>query len=327
MKIIKPSLAALALTAAAVTAGCSDDAGSDGELTIALFSQVDVDLAHEGLDAFKKQFTEKSGLDADEIEWVEKNAQGESGRCQTIARELASSDIDGVAVVGTPCIVAMAAASREIPIFPIAMSDPVGAKVAKSLEEPGTNVTGSTRGTDAAPFLDEILRAEPAPESIGIVFDQSNPSVTGWVDSLEDAVKAAGIDWVGKGVTSADQIPATVRSVVPQVDAVVLAPDGLLATAAPVVASTAQRAKVPVFTSGIGRTDVPGIVAEVGPTFTDMGNTAADIAVSVIIDGKDPREVPFLEPVRLLWTINEESIAEDGLTLPDDILSSATKVG
>lgn len=322
-------LAGASVVAMSALAACGggDGESSDTKYKIALFSQVDVDLAHEGLDAFQKEFLSKAGLEASDVEWVEKNAQGDSARCQTIARELADSDLDGAAIIGTPCIIAMATVDKETPIFTIAVSDPVGAKVAESVAEPGMNVTGSTRGTDAAPFLDEVLKVTPTAESIGIVYDQANPSVTGWVDSLEAAADAAGLTFVGKSVTSADQIPAVVRSVVPQVDAMIIAPDGLLATAAPVVASTAQRAQVPVYTSGIGRTDVPGIVAEIGPTFTDMGEAAADIAVRVIVDGEDPGSIAFAEPIKLLWTVNEGSIEATGITVPADILASATKVG
>lgn len=320
--------AASALLALSTLSACgsgSDDAGSD-PLKVALFSQVDVPVAHEALDAFKQEFIKSSGRDPDSITWIEKNAQGESARCQTIARELSTSDIDGVAVVGTPCIVAMAGVDKQVPIFPIAMSDPIGAKVAKSLDEPGTNVSGSTRGTDAGPFLDEVLKATPAPKTIGIVYDQSNPSVTPWVDSLEAAAKAKGLGYVGKGVTSPDQIPATVRTVVPQIDTMILAPDGVLATAAPVIASTASKAGVPVFTSGIGRTDVAGIVAEIGPTFADMGALAAGVAIKVIIDGDKPASIPFVEPENLLWTVNEKSADDDGVSIPAAILASATKV-
>lgn len=314
--------AILSLTILVGCSGNSDD-GESQSLRIGLFSQVDVPATRSAMEAFRKTFSAAEGVKGKEIEWVEKNANGDPQKCQTIARELSSQNLDAVAIMGTPCVVAMASVDKKTPILAVAIADPVGAKLAASLDAPGGNVSGSVRGDDATPFLADVLKVQPAPKSLGIVYDQSNPAVTPWVNSLEQATAAQGMKLEAKGVTAASEVAAAIRTIVSQVDAIVVAPDGMLAGAMPVVGSTAHRQKVPVFTTGIANTGNTGVVAEIGPSFEDMGAIAAEIAIEVVVQGKDISAEPFRKPERLFWTVSRSAAKDTGVTIPQDIMDSA----
>jgi putative tryptophan/tyrosine transport system substrate-binding protein len=58
--------------------------------------------------------------------------------------ELINSKVDIILAANAPAAVAAAHATKTVPIVMLAVNDPVGLSLVKSLEHPGTNVTGTT---------------------------------------------------------------------------------------------------------------------------------------------------------------------------------------
>lgn len=321
---------ALVAVSAAALAGCGGGSadGSDDTVRVGLISQVRIPATEAEYDAFKKAFIDGADVDADKIEWVEQYAEGDSEKCPVIARSLASKDLDVIAAIGTPCVVAMAAVDKKTPIIALGIGDPVAAGVAESLDAPGGNVTGSVRGVDAAGPLDEFLTITPAFGSLGLIYDQSNESVVAWADSLEEASAAKGIELTKHGVTAVDQVGPASRTLFKDVDAVVLGPDGLMSGAIAVVAAEGLDATVPVYTSGLDTApETLGIVADVGASNPELGQIGAAAALDIVFNDATPGEVPFEAGSELEWRVNEKSAQEVGVTIPADALDSARIMG
>jgi len=309
-------------------AGSGSTAGPEKTVRVGLISQVRIPATEAEYDAFKKAFIAGADVDAEHIEWVEQYAEGDSEKCPVIARSLASKDLDLIAGIGTPCIVAMAAVDKTTPIIALGIGDPVAAGVAKSLDAPGGNVTGSVRGVNAAGPLDAFLTITPAFSTVGLIYDQSNESIVAWAESLEKACADKGITLKKHGVTAVDQVGTVARSMVKDVDAVVLGPDGLMSGAVAVVAAEALGAKIPVYTSGLDTApETLGIVADVGASNPELGEIGADAALQIVFQGKDAGSVPFKAGSQVEWRVNKKSAEEVGVTIPSDTLETAKILG
>jgi putative ABC transport system substrate-binding protein len=325
------AIAALALLLVLV-AGCGDD--DDGDATaaagetpadgdsakVAIFSIASDTLLEDLVAGFKEEFLAETGLAPEQVEWVEENAQGDPGLIQGIARTLADDDsLDMIVALGTPVVMAVAENETETPIIAVAMGDPVGAGVAESLDEPGGNVTGSIDYVDPADILAQLEKVEPAPTSIGTIYDPSNQNMQVWVGALEEAVAEAGVQLETASIAAAADVSAAARSLKGKVDALLIGPDALVITGLPAVSEAAVDAGQGIYLVG-GDPTTPGVVATLGPDYPELGRSAGAVAAEVHA-GADPGSVPFGRPGSIEWGVNAATVAELQLTLPAEASS------
>lgn len=177
LKVMGASFLSLALLAAC---GTSDDnekeaetGGDDGEGAAEML-QVGISqyAPHPSLDAATEGFKdaiEESDLN---VEFDDQNAQGDPNNAATIAQNLAGDEADLIFANATPSAQAALNATNEIPILFTSVTDPIGAGLIESMEEPGGNVTGtSDTHPDAIPNTVTFIAEETDAETIGLIFD------------------------------------------------------------------------------------------------------------------------------------------------------------
>lgn len=315
----------LAATTLLALGACADDTPAGGGTTSAAGEPIDVGVflvasaavLDEVIGGFKDQFLKASGRSADEVTWVERNAQGDPSLIQSIARELADQDLDLLVVVGTPAVLAVAEIEKDVPIIALAMGDPVGAGVAESLDAPGGNVTGSIDYIDPGQVLDEMLRVTPRPARLGTVYDPANQNLQVWVADLKKALASRDLTLTEATVATPAEVDAASRSLDGRVDAILIGPDAAVIGSIPAVAATARRAAVPLYLVG-GDASEPGVLATLGPNYAELGALAGDVAAEVD-SGTPAGEVPFARPGAIEWQVNAETAATLGVTVPADV--------
>ena len=137
--------AAAVLAAAALTgmAGCggSSDSKADGAKKHVAVIQI---MQHGSLDAANQGVIDqlaKRGYTADKIEIDQQNAQGDQSNLKNIASRFKNAKPDVIIAISTPAAQSVANEIANVPIVGIAITDYVQAKLVKSNEAPGTNVT------------------------------------------------------------------------------------------------------------------------------------------------------------------------------------------
>lgn len=322
------ALAALLLAAGALAAcGGSDDqdgAATSGDaasepIRVGIFELAELELTHEivqrATDRIREAFPDR------EVIVETKNAQGDTTLVQSIARDFAQSDNDIFLVEGTDAVIALANQERERPIIGLAMSDPVGAKVARSVEQPGGNVTGSIDFVPPGILFDAILSVDPAPERIGTIFNPASPNNTAWIEQARAAAEERGVEFVEATIANANDISTAARSLAGRVDAILLSPDAVVTTGTPAVASVALRNRIPLYLTNGDARDV-GVLAQLGPNYDNVADVGGDVAVEVL-KGADPAETAFAEPSSsALWTVNEQTLERLDVTLPPEAHAS-----
>lgn len=308
-----------------VTSGAGAAEAPPTTVKIALFRNADAPVLDPEFEGFKETFIKESGLSPDNVTWIKKNAHGSTNACTTIARQLKGMELDGIAVAGTTCIVAMSAQDQVTPVFALGMGHPVGAGVAKTIDQPGANVTGSWRGEgNAGPVVEAISTLEPEIKTLGIMYASANESTAIWVKRAEETAQKLGMKTRIIGVTSTTDVVKAARTLTDEIDAFLLPPDGVIAAGLPGVSAVAIKAGVPVYTSGLVITGpVKGVVADYGKSYYDMGALAAQNAVKVIMDGADPATTPFRAVHQYTWHINGKAAAKYEVTFPDEVNETA----
>ena len=96
------------------------------------------------LDVFKQGLTELGYVEGKNIR-IEYREAVLDGEYHAVMAELVNQKVDVILAANVAATVAAAKATNTIPVVMMAVFDPVGVGVVKSLEHPRTNVTGTTR--------------------------------------------------------------------------------------------------------------------------------------------------------------------------------------
>lgn len=318
------ALGAVLAGAAAVTlaAGCGSSGGSSrggsasGPVTVPVFEVAQADVVTQLESAFKKEMTAK--LAPRKVIFKVSNANGDSSLIQSIARDLSRSHPTLIAVIGTPAVIAMAQQDKRDPIIALAMGDPVGSKVATSLDHPGGNVTGTIDFIDPAKLVDQLEEVRPAPAKIGTIYDASNENSQVWVKQLRASVaKRPGVRLVEATVAGTGDVQNAARSLLGRADTILIGPDATAAAAISTIGAVALPRGIPVYLTS-GDASVRGVLATLGPNYAALGAAAADLGVKVV-DGTSPAVIPFGQPGALTWDVNSVTLSKLKVTLPSDV--------
>lgn len=321
-----PTALLAALTAAGLAlAGCSatpSSTSTDGtSYTIGVFELAQADLIDSVVAAFEKSVKKELGSDVT-VTFDLQNANGDQSLTTSLARDFASSDDDAFAVIGTPAVIALAQQIKDKPIFALAMGDPVGAGLAKSLDEPGGNVTGSIDYVEPALLLDKMLKIQPDLTSVGTVYDPSNQNMQVWVKALKKAAAEDDLTVTEATISGSSDVAQAARSLNGRADSVLIGPDATVIAGLDAVTAAATGSGTPLYISG-GDASVAGVLASIGPDYPLTGTSAGKIAAKVLL-GADPATTAFAVPTGLDVTINGATAKQLDLTIAQDVLDSAT---
>ena len=280
---------------------------------------------HPALDAASEGFmdglAELGYEEGKDVEFIIKNAQGNSDTCRTIADKFKQDRVDLILAVATPNAQAAANVIEEIPIVITAITDPVVAGLAESLERPGGNISGTT---DMNPIEEQIALARnflPEAGSLGIIYNAGEDNSVVQVDIAKEVAPTYNFQLVEATVTNSSEVNQAAFSLIGKVDAIYIPTDNAVASAISTVVKVANSAKIPVIGSERAHVE-QGAVATFGIDYYLLGKQTAQIA-DEIFKGKSPGEIPIEGSSDLKLIINKGAAATLGLTIPQELLGAA----
>ena len=265
-----------------------------------------------------KGFKEGENL---EIEVV--NAQTEMAKATQIAQSFASSGKDLVCGIATPSAQALYAACAEkgIPVIFNAISDPVGAKLAKSETEVMPGITGVSDKLPVEDQLKLIREILPDAKKIGIIYTTGEANSVSTIEEYKKLAPQYGFEIVDKGITKQAEIPQVMDVILTQVDCISNLTDNTVVAALGVVLEKANAAKIPVFGSEEEQVK-NGCIASAGLDYIKLGIQAGEMAANVL-NGTSIDTIPFETLKETKYTFNEEAAKALGITISSETLSKA----
>ena len=328
MALHRPMSRATFLTAVAVTAslaltGCSsgdgDSAGGDETYTIGINQLVQHPALDSATAGFKQAFDD-AGI---EVEFQEKNANGEQATALTIAQQFAGQDLDLALAVATPAAQAMAQNITKFPLLFTAVTDPVKAELVSSMQAPGENITGTS---DAAPLdkqLELLKQLVPDARKVGIVYASGEVNSQVQVDEAKQAAGGMGLEITTQTVTTVNEIQQAVEAL-GDVDAIYVPTDNMVVSGISSLVQAAEDKKIPVIAAESGAVE-GGAAATLGIDYTTLGRQTGEMAIRILRDGADPATMPVETATEFTYVVNEKAAKRQGVTIPEDILAKAEK--
>lgn len=299
-------------------------AQADETKTVAITQIVEhpaLDAVHQGV---KDELAERGYNEGDNLELMHESAQGNSAIASQIARKFVGDQPDVIVAIATPSAQTAAAATRNIPVVFSAVTDPVAAKLVKSLEAPGANITGVSDMLPLDRHLDMVLRVVPDAKTVGTVYNPGEANAVALVELLEERLEARGLKLEKAAATKTSEVLGAARSLSDKVDAIYLTTDNTVISAAEAVISVGERAKIPVFAADTATVE-RGAVAAMGFNYYDLGRQTGAM-VARILEGAAPADIPVETVEKLELFVNPAAAERMGVTLDDDLISEAAKV-
>ncbi len=285
-------------------------------------------VEHPALDACRKGVIDKlKELGYEEgknVKYDIQIAQGNIATANQIAKKFIGDKKDLIVAIATPTAQAVANLTKTTPIVISAITDPVGAKLVKSLEKPGGNITGTT---DMSPVKDQIAlfeRLKIPVKRLGVIYNSGEANSRTLVEILKSVAKQKGIVVVEATVTNSSGVLMAAKSLVGKVDGIYIPTDNTVVSALESVLQVSYENKIPVIT---GDTDsvVRGALASLGMDYYKLG-LQTGVIVGRILKGEKPSNIPVETLKDLDLFINEATAQKLGIKIDPELLKSAKKV-
>ena len=315
MKALSKLMAAI--MASSLLFGCSSS-GSTEIPTIGVAQLVSHTSLNTIRDAFTDQMEELGYEDGENINYDFADASGQTSNLNSIMSQYQDENAAVVVAIATPTAQAAANISEEIPVVFSAVSDPVGAGLVDSLEEPGGNITGTSDEVQVDQILDLALQLVPEAKTVGFLYNASEANSVSNLESAKEYCDQKGLTLVEGTGSNLTELQSSASVLCEQVDILFAPNDNTVASGMAALSQIALDAQTPFFVGADSMVQDGGL-ATVGIDYEELGIETANM-VDAILNGEDPSEMPvkvFKDDLNIY--INQSALDQLGLTLPEEI--------
>lgn len=287
---------------------------------------------HGSLDNCRRGFLEglaEEGISAEagNLEIDFQNANADTGAAAQIADKFVSENVDLICAIATPSAATCfnAAQDRSIPVIYTAVSDPVASQLANA---DGTNPGQITGTSDALPVeaqLKLIRAMQPDAVRIGILHTTSETNSDSTLQTYRELAPAYGFEIIDAGITSTADLAQALDVLLPQVDCTTNLTDNTVVQNLPLVLEASAEAGKPCYGSEIEQVR-SGCAASEGIEYVELGRQTGRMAAKVLKGEAAAQDIPFEIIGSSFLYVNEEALAQFGLTLPAELAGRAIAV-
>lgn len=308
-----------AVVALGALSGCTSAQGDD----IKKVSVVQI-VSHPSLDTIRDSFSdemEQLGYTEGEIELEYYDAGNDTSTLDSILSTASGDGSDVIVAIATPTAQSAARYAEEIPIVFAAVSDPIGAGLTSSLEEPDKNITGTMDDIQVDQILEAALEIDPDMQRLGVIYNASEANSVTNIEKAKTFCEENGIELQEVTVTSTNDVQQAVTTLAGSCDAIFSPNDNTVASAMSAAAQAAVEAGIPYYVGADSMVSDGGFLT-VGINYEELGRETARM-VDQVLQGTDVADIPIVQfKTDLSIYVNASTMEALGRTLPASIADS-----
>ena len=319
--LLRTPFSAVALALGMLAAAPSFAADTKSVAVTAIVEHPALDAVRDGVKAELKAAGYEEGKN---LKFTYQSAQGNVGTAAQIARKYVGDAPDAIVAIATPSAQAVVAATKDIPVVYSAVTDPVAAKLVKTWDASGTNVTGVSDLSPLAKHLELIKKVVPNAKRVGVIYSPGEANSVAIVDALRKASAAAGLTLVEAPAARTVDVPSAAQSLIGKADVIYAPTDNNVMSAFEGIVKVAQQAKLPVVaadTDAVKR----GAVAALGLNYYDLGRQTGKVVVR-ILNGEPAGKIASQVSSSFELHVNPAAAQKQGIALSDELVKSAKVV-
>ena len=308
-----------AVVALGALSGCTSAQGDD----IKKVSVVQI-VSHSSLDTIRDSFSdemEQLGYTEGEVELEYYDAGNDTSTLDSILSTASGDGSDVIVAIATPTAQSAARYAEEIPIVFAAVSDPIGAGLTSSLEEPDKNITGTMDDIQVDQILEAALEIDPDMQRLGVIYNASEANSVTNIEKAKTFCEENGIELQEVTVTSTNDVQQAVTTLAGSCDAIFSPNDNTVASAMSAAAQAALEAGIPYYVGADSMVSDGGFLT-VGIDYEELGRETARM-VDQVLQGTDVADIPIVQfKTDLSIYVNASTMEALGRTLPASIADS-----
>ena len=279
----------------------------------------DFELAHE--------LAKLGYIEGNNIAYDIRGAEGDSTRLPQLASELLAKKPEVIVGSTSTVAVALANATREVPIVMMVVGDPIALGLTDSMSRPSRNVTGFTMSTAvlAAKRLELLRELVPGIGKVGFLRVRDNPITKRTGEEVQAAADRLALQILTLPVASGADISAAFTIAEKEgVAAILIDGDPLMVRFSGTIVDECLVRDLPAMHPWPFEVR-NGALISYGPAIVENYSRAAAY-VDRILRGISVGELPFEEPTQFKLAINLRTARSIGITVSPVLLTRADEV-
>ena len=278
-------------------------------------------LSHSALDSVEQGLQDYLATTDLEITYNLQNANNEISTVSSISQQFKNSKCDLVVGIATPSAQSLANTFTDIPVVFSAVTDPESASLV------GGNICGVS---DANPVEAQIqlLVDITGAKTIGNIYASGEANAVVLMERAKEACENLGIEFVSAAVSNTSEVRLAIQSIIDRVDAIYVATDNTVISAASSIDDICEKANKPFMTSDPESSKDLNFLASWGFNYYNIGIETGKVIESCL-RGTAPSEIGsvFLsKPSDFELWFNLDVADKLNITISDELLNSAALV-
>jgi putative tryptophan/tyrosine transport system substrate-binding protein len=254
-----------------------------------------------------------------------------SGGKPDVARKYAADLIalapDVILAHSSEAVAPLLEATHTVPIVFAVVADPVGAGYVESLSRPGGNATGFTSFDYpiAGKWLELLKEIAPWVTRVAVLRETATAAGPAQFSAIQAAASSFGVELRPVNMGNAGEIERTITAFGKSSNGGLIVTGSVQAAVnRELIVALAARYRLPAVYYARYVVTVGGLISY-GPNYVDEFRQAAGY-VDRILKGEKPADMPVQAPTKFELVINLKTAKTLGLTVPNNLLSTADEV-
>lgn len=309
------------------TTAAAQDSAAEGNYVIGISQFAEHGSLDNCREGFLAGLAEEGITEGTNLTVLFDNAQADTGTAGTISDNFVSKKADLICAIATPSAMSAynSALNTDIPVIYTAVSDPVGAGLAKEDGSPVGNITGTSDALAVDEQLKMIRRILPDAKKIGILYTTSEANSVSTVAQYKEIAGNYGFEIVDSGINTLADVDLAAADLVTKVDCITNLTDNTVVSALQTLISKATDAGIPVFGSEVEQVKA-GCVASMGLEYYELGRQTGHMAAKVLKGEAKASELNYEVITEPSLYVNTAAAERAGVTLEEDFVASAYQV-
>ena len=282
-------------------------------------------MEHPSLDTIRESIIEgledEGYVEGENLKIEYQNGQNDMSTMKNIAQTFVGDECDVIVAIATPAAQAALSETTEIPIVFAAITDPVGAGLVDSLDNPGGNVTGTSDEVSAEMIMKLAKDITPDFKTFGVLYNIGEDNSVSVVAQLKEYAGENGYKVIESTVTNTGEVQQAAQYLADKVDIVFSPIDNTVASSMAVATETFNNAGIPFYVSADSMVNDGGL-ATCGIDYTVLGRETAAM-IADILEGADPAAIAVRKMSEMSVYVNKETAKALNIEIPQAILDKA----
>ena len=250
-------------------------------------------------------------------------ANGDAILNATIVKQMVKDSVDLIIALGTPSAQAVMNETKTIPLVFTAITDPVGAKLAQSMEKPEGNKTGLTNMQPFDKQVELIKMLKPNAKRVGIIINSSEANCVAGMIYVRKALDELGIPYEELNAVTTTEIAACAQALGNRCDVFFISPSNILYENLGALKKEADKKHIMIVGGDGSAVEKYGSIGTYTYDFVEMGVNTTELAINILENNLIPGDIPVGRPKNTYLYLNKDVASTLNITIPDSLINIA----